>query len=86
MYYDQLQLQSDLALIVRTFGERRALGFFSQGLYEKNGVTIVDNYLVPPNLWFNGDLINLTTLITASFLGWQIMTLAIDAEECMLYV
>ena len=85
MYYDQKQLERDLAMLFLTFGQRRQVGFYTQSFCNRNGLEIdqglvglgVGGYVVK----FRGYEVDTAAIVVDSDVGNAILELVIDAEE-----
>lgn len=81
MQYDPKQLQKDLKLITEVLGTREKVGLYTQAIFKKDGLEIVNPYITPSRIKLAGVAINTEDLDANRFLSRKIMELAIRAEE-----
>lgn len=81
MQYDPKQLQKDLELITEVFGSRESRGFYTQSVFRKDGLEIMNPYIAPVRIKVAGVEISTTDLDCNDFLCVKIMKLVIKAEE-----
>lgn len=78
--YDQEQLEKDINLILKTFGKRTVIGFFSYYVFEEGSFRIMgdgNNFFE----MFVSQYRLSNEMSTQSYFGYRILQLAMKAEE-----
>lgn len=78
--YDQTQLEKDINLILKTFGKRTVIGFFSYYVFEEGSFRIMGDGDTFSEMFVSQYRLS-KEMSTQSYYGYRILQLALKAEE-----